>query len=425
MARRGATPQITKKHLARAERERIMRNRLIAGLALVGLVVIGVLAYGVIDIRYLTPLKPVATVNGEKIAIRAFQARVALAQLDLNSQARQAQQLYALFTDNPQVQNQIQQRVQQIAQQLSDTKTLGNQVLETMMGDILVRQEANRRGINVSSDDVEQALEQAYGYYPNGTPTPQPAPTIDATALAALPPTQTATASPTAAVTASPTLTATTTAAPTEGPSPTPLPTATPYTLQAYQQQFQQDMQSLKVFNITEADYRARIEADLYRNRLTEAFQNEIPAIQDQVWARHILVADEATANKVLDLYKSGEDWAKLAAEYSTDTSNKDQAGDLGWFPRGQMVDAFEQAAFITPVGQVAGPIQTSFGWHLILVMGHEERPVSQSILQQEGSTNFNDWLTTTRDAAAVTIIPTWQDYVPAWNPPQSPTATP
>jgi peptidyl-prolyl cis-trans isomerase D len=425
MAKRGSTPQVTKKHLARAERERIMRNRLIAGLVLVGVVVIGVLAYGLIDLRYLTPLKPVATVNGEKIAIKSFQARVALSQLDLNSQALQAQQLYALFGDNPTVQAQIQQRLQQISQQLSDTKTFGNQVLETMIGDILVDQEANRRGITVSSDDVEQAIEQAYGYYPNGTPTPQPTPTFDSTALAALPPTETAIPSPTPEATASPTLTPTTTATPTEGPSPTPLPTATPYTLQAFQEQFQQDMEALKPFNITEADYRARIDANLYRNRLNEAFQNEIPAIQDEVWARHILVADEATANKVLELYKSGEDWAKLAAEYSTDTSNKDQAGDLGWFPRGQMVDAFEQAAFITPVGQVAGPIQTSFGWHLILVMGHEKRLVSQSILQQQASNKFNDWLTTQRNEADVTIIPNWQDYVPAWNPPKSPTATP
>ncbi|MGD1066538.1 MAG: peptidylprolyl isomerase [Vulcanimicrobiaceae bacterium] len=88
----------------------------------------------------------------------------------------------------------------------------------------------------------------------------------------------------------------------------------------------------------------------------------------EQVDARHILVADPATAKIVLDKVKAGGNWVALAKQYSTDPSTKDKGGELGFFGRGQMVPAFQDAAFAAKVGQIVGPVKSPFGYHIIQV---------------------------------------------------------
>jgi peptidyl-prolyl cis-trans isomerase D len=99
---------------------------------------------------------------------------------------------------------------------------------------------------------------------------------------------------------------------------------------------------------------------------------------KEQVRARHILLRtkperdDAATrqaAEGVLARLRGGEDFAKLAAELSDDESNNTKGGDLGYFGRGQMVKAFEDAAFGAQPGSAIGPVKTDFGYHLIEVL--------------------------------------------------------
>ena len=90
-----------------------------------------------------------------------------------------------------------------------------------------------------------------------------------------------------------------------------------------------------------------------------------IPA-EDEVEARHILVESEAKAKEVLDKVGKGEDFAKLAADYSSDPGSKAEGGKLGYFTKGQMVKEFEDAAFALKKGEVSQPVQSKFGWHII-----------------------------------------------------------
>ena len=87
-----------------------------------------------------------------------------------------------------------------------------------------------------------------------------------------------------------------------------------------------------------------------------------------EVRARHILVKEKAEAEAVIANLDGGADFAKLAQTKSTGPSGPN-GGDLGYFPRGAMVPAFEMAAFALDAGSYTQtPVQTQFGWHIILV---------------------------------------------------------
>ncbi len=400
-------PRVTKKHLARAQRERIQRRWTLAGALVVVALVLGLIAYGWAEQTILKPRRAVATVNGEKITSTYVQARYILARNNLQGQAEQLQQFMALFGGDETFTSSLQSQLDQINAMLQDAPSLKRSVLDNLVEETVIRQEAQRRGIVVSEAEVDAAVQEAFGFYRNGTPTPEPVATLSATTTPA--PTLTPTAGPSPTVT--PTLAPT--ATPTSGPSPTPLPTATPYTEQAFDENLATYVESLVTAGVTEADFRSQFEAQLYRDRLEQALQAEVTHEQEQVNARHILVADEAAANDVLAQLAAGKTWEALAASLSLDTSNSDQGGDLGWFARGTMVQEFEDAAFAASVGETVGPVKTDFGWHLIQVLGREMRPLDDDAYQTARDYALSLWVADATAAEGVVIPDNWLDYLP------------
>jgi len=124
----------------------------------------------------------------------------------------------------------------------------------------------------------------------------------------------------------------------------------------------------------------------------------------EQVEASHILVDDEATAIDVKAQLDAGKDFAELAAEYSTDPSNAQSGGKLGYFGRGDMVEAFEEAAFSLEVNEISNPVKTEFGYHIIKVTGRQKaqeasleasRAEIEEILKNEKINNeYSSWIT-------------------------------
>lgn len=100
----------------------------------------------------------------------------------------------------------------------------------------------------------------------------------------------------------------------------------------------------------------------------------------ESVRARHILIADDTDGLKtVTDLKRQLDHGAKfdeLAKASSIDRGSAARGGDLGYFPRGQMVPEFESAAFSLPAGKISEPVKTQFGYHLILVEDHKPETV-------------------------------------------------
>ncbi|MBB5373978.1 peptidylprolyl isomerase [Acidocella aromatica] len=95
----------------------------------------------------------------------------------------------------------------------------------------------------------------------------------------------------------------------------------------------------------------------------------------EQVEARHILVQTQAQAQDIINQLNKGADFAKLAEKYSIDPGAKN-GGELGWFSKDEMVPSFANAAFALKTGQYTKtPVQTQFGWHVILCEGKRTAP--------------------------------------------------
>jgi peptidyl-prolyl cis-trans isomerase C len=96
---------------------------------------------------------------------------------------------------------------------------------------------------------------------------------------------------------------------------------------------------------------------------------------QQEVRARHILVKTEEEAKAIIAELKNGADFAELAKQKSTDPGAS-EGGDLGYFPKDEMVPEFAEAAFKLDKGQISEPVHTRFGWHVIKVEDKRERQV-------------------------------------------------
>lgn len=126
--------------------------------------------------------------------------------------------------------------------------------------------------------------------------------------------------------------------------------------------------------NVTEDDI------NLYYKAHQEEFRTP-----EMVRARHILIkVDKSASNDdkakarskaedILKKIKAGEDFAKLASEFSEDPGSKNNGGDLGFFPKGRMVPDFEKVAFSLKPGEVSDVVETPFGFHIIKVEEKKE----------------------------------------------------
>jgi len=136
--------------------------------------------------------------------------------------------------------------------------------------------------------------------------------------------------------------------------------------------------------------------------------------MQDQVWARHILVSTQEEAVAVMNRLASGEDWNTVCNEVTLDQSGSENCGDLGWFSRGQMIQAFEDEAFSLDIGEISNPVQSSFGWHIIQVLGHEKHSVESDYDFESLKQNYYDlWFQKAKAELTIVKNDNWKDFVP------------
>jgi parvulin-like peptidyl-prolyl isomerase len=403
--------QENRKIMARHERERQQERNLYYALGGVVLVIALILGIGYYQENFAKLGNPIAIVNGKVITVRDYQVSARYQATNLMGQLNQLIQ----YTSDPTYEFLKDYLQQQETQVVTEILGLATNTLQNLIDDELVRQEATRRNITASQEEIDQELEQALGYArATATPTAGPSPTATVTST----PTKTSTPSPTDTPTATPTkpLTPTTpTVTPTVGPTETPFPTETPMTYQGYLDEKKKLLDNLsKNAQMNEADLRKLVETAVLNRKVRDAISKEAPTTEDQVHARHILVATLDEAQKVYERLSKGEDFAKVAQEVSTDPGSKETGGDLGWFGKGQMVTEFETTAFALQPNAISKPFTTTYGAHIIQLLERDAKhPLEGTALQQAQQNYYSDWLS--KQQLTVKIERFYKDeYVPA-----------
>lgn len=414
------TRVLTKKHLARIEKERRQKRYLFLSISIIGVLVFGIILYGYLDNAIFQLNRAVAQVGDKSIKLSELQSQVRFDRWQLIRQYESTYQTKMMFGNDPSFGSYFDQELQQIQIQLTNSDSIATQAVDELIQNIILEREASSRGIKVSDQEVEESFQQAFGYYanPTATPTVTPRPVFTSTysptqlALVTLTPT------PTLEPTSTPTP-ATITATPTEISTPTPIPsitpTPTPYTYDGYRLEVQKLLDGLKNAKLSETELRTIVKAGVIYKKVNEALTADIKSEQEQVWARHILVSDEVKAKEIINRIKTGQDFATLAVELSVDTSNNQSGGDLGWFSRSKMVAEFEAVAFSMKVGELtAEPVKSSFGFHIIQVLGHEVRTLSGEELSSAKSDFFQKWLTEAKNGKDIQKYEdTWKNKIP------------
>lgn len=434
MATEPKKPQsVTKKHLARKQKEEKQVKTAITVTIVILAVVAVLLGYVLVDRYIIKPNVVVASVGDTDIKVSEFRSSTIYSRVNMLNQATQ----YVNFFGE-----QGKQYALSLLSQIMDPTVVGENVLNQLIDEVIIREEAAKRNITVSDAELEQEMREQFRFFPEGTYTPTVTttpvytPTWSASQFALINPTDTPEPSPTPTQTPEgwvPTATelpegfpteipATATLAPTEGPEPTATavptdpPTPTPYTERLYNKDVNEYYDSLSPYGIGRKDIEQIIYNGLLRDKLMEDVTKDLQPFEEQVWVRHILVDSEELANEVIVKFVDGEEWLDLAIEYSTDESNKNNGGDLGWIGLKDSYDPdFLTGAFaLNEDGEISAPVQSQFGWHIIQLVTRANNPISSSKFEQMKQTFFTDWLAEIRSSRDdIMIEDVWTEYAP------------
>jgi len=346
----------------------------------VGAIIVTILAYGSIS-EILKARSPAATIGEAAIMAKDFRARQSyerwMTELEMYQYQNyitelSSQQLTVTSTEEDAATaaettvdggtdaliQQLQYTLSNLEQQLSPdfTNLYAGQVLDAMIEEELIRQEAAKRDLTVTEDEIQQSIELTVGY--------------DRTA-------------------ATSTLTDTAVAA---------------FDQLDFDEVYEQfDINVLKIARFSEEDFRAMITAQLLAQKLIEELMRDMEMVRDQVELT-VFTVDTEDEGLVLKsrMNDDGEDPAVLIEEFAQDDNPTSAGYDLPWLPQGYLDVQFgiemEKAAFNTPLGKATQPILgTGEQYFVIYVKGHEERELSEDLLAQAEQQAYEGWLSATK----------------------------
>jgi foldase protein PrsA len=189
--------------------------------------------------------------------------------------------------------------------------------------------------------------------------------------------------------------------------------------------------------NLTEDEIDDQLRDLAYQEQVQEALTADVEVSDEEVAefyeqnadsrygevasARHILVESEEEAEEALERVEEGEEFASVAEDVSTDTASAEQGGDLGEFTRDRMVPEFADAVFGAEPGELVGPVETQFGYHVIEVTERSEGPaledvsddIREELRQQREQEAVQAWLAERNREADVEVNPRFGEWDP------------
>ncbi len=364
---RAALANPSKRQLSKWERERRQRRLIVGAAGALLAVVLLVVAFGAVRELVWRPNEPAAWVHDEKIPLGALVQRlkpqIAAIDAELTRLATNPNSANPPGVPGTQSPEAIQQQIQTL--QTQRVAAL-DQVLTDMIDEELVRLEMERRGLQITPEEITARInaDLARARRPPEQPTP------------AVPP-------------------------PTPPPGVTPSPTLPPTLTASEFETAYQDL--LQRINFTDAQYRAYTEAILQKEKLRAALAADIPTVQEHVHVRRLTVGTQEEATAALAQIRSGEKTLEeLAREKSLDLTSRNAGGDLGWLPRGLESPQFDEAAFRLQVGEISEPVVTPQGFEILQVLGKETRPVAPDQFDRLSLRRMEQWLRQARADAGV-----------------------
>lgn len=406
--------------LARRQRERDRQVRI--GVALVvGLLLLVVLVAILIE-GFIRPANPVAVVNDTEITLREWQERVRFQRAQFIMALED--QLEAFGGDVGLVQQFSQQQMSLLLQ----PEVLGELVLEQMVNEKIVGEQAAVRGIDVTDAEVQARIEEGFNYFGGESPTPFPTPTET------IEPTPSLTPVPTSVITE---VVPTATAFPTQAPGPTsaPLPTATPVSEAAFQEEFSTVLERFRDMGVDEETYRSVLRAQILREKLGEALAEETQMSPEAEHASAYLLtfqsADEAEqAAAAIEASSFLEVWNRIRSLPAEDEAGlPGTANELLWQPQATIEQRLgadvAEAAFNLPLNEPSEVIEVDPGidqttgeaqepiFYIIMVSGREMRELPESTLESQRQQLVSELIDARRSEGNVELLTTWQGHAP------------
>ncbi len=400
--------------VARRQSRQSRTVRIIIGVV-VGIIAL-VLVVAIINEYFIVPNRVVATVGEDEITLDEWQQRVRFQRAQfIISMEDQLEQFGDVGL--------VQQFSGQQMQLLQEGEELGRLVLEAMVDEIVVRQEAERRGITVSDAEIEQFIEEGFNYFDGGLPTPLP------TGTATIMPTPSLTPIPTDVITdVLPTQTPFPT--PTLGPTQTPAPTATPVSEESFNEQLQTRLDRFRGLGVNESIFRDTIEAQLYNQKLADALaeEQELQTEVDHVSSFVLSFSNEEDAQAGLAEIESDDFltvWNRIrSTPPEADAENPPTAAELLWRTQEQFEGSYSaeiaQTVFSselnTPTEILVVPSTTEGQperYYIFMASGKELRTLPEATVTSLKNQLVADLVDQLRADDFVSISQFWRTRVP------------
>lgn len=414
-----AKNQAESDYKSRAAREERLQRLVIRGVIVVVAILALLVGIAFAVEQLIVPSQVVAMVNGEQITVEQFRAEF---NLEKSRLLLQLNQLQSAGYDMQQLSQQEPYRTWISEANVPDQ--LGLRVINDMVDDRLIAQEAAKRNISVNEAAVQMEIQEFFGYDPTAValigvdPTETPEPTI----------------TPTPYVSPTPTTVPTITPIPTPSdtdedeseveaePTITPQPTVVEPTLSAAEvfENFEESQESYRshfsINGVSDESLDAFFERLALETLLADDLLSEDSGLL-YADVRHILVEEEEEANAALLALQAGESFADLARAISTDTGSGTRGGELGETFVGNYVPEFRAAIESAEIGALVGPVKSEFGYHVLQVRSKEQRSGDELAgqLQRAKEVQLQQFIEALREEsdASIEIYDSWLDNIP------------